>query len=32
MKHTLASLRPEGITLGYKPARITLFQPKIRSY
>jgi succinate dehydrogenase / fumarate reductase flavoprotein subunit len=32
MKHTLASLRPEGITLTYKPARITLFQPKIRSY
>jgi succinate dehydrogenase / fumarate reductase flavoprotein subunit len=32
MKHTLASLRPEGITLAYKPARITLFQPKIRVY
>jgi succinate dehydrogenase / fumarate reductase flavoprotein subunit len=32
MKHTLARLEPGRITLTYKPARITLFQPKVRVY
>jgi succinate dehydrogenase / fumarate reductase flavoprotein subunit len=32
LKHTLAYLEPGKITLAYKPAHITLFQPKVRVY
>jgi len=32
LKHTLAHLEPGRISLAYKPARITLFQPKVRAY
>ncbi len=32
LKHTLATMTPQGIELRYKPVKITLFQPKVRSY
>ena len=32
LKHTLATMTPKGIELRYKPVKITLFQPKVRSY
>ncbi len=32
LKHTLAHLQAGRITLTYKPARVTLFQPKVRVY
>ena len=32
LKHTFAHFQPGRITLAYKPARITLFQPKVRVY
>jgi succinate dehydrogenase / fumarate reductase flavoprotein subunit len=32
LKHTLAHVQAGRITLAYKPARVTLFQPKVRVY
>jgi succinate dehydrogenase / fumarate reductase flavoprotein subunit len=32
MKHTLAYLEPEGVSLKYKPVTITRFEPKERVY
>jgi succinate dehydrogenase / fumarate reductase flavoprotein subunit len=32
LKHTLATLRPDGVELKYKPVTITRFEPKERVY
>jgi succinate dehydrogenase / fumarate reductase flavoprotein subunit len=32
LKHTLATLTPEGVELDYKPVTVTIYQPKERVY
>jgi succinate dehydrogenase / fumarate reductase flavoprotein subunit len=32
LKHTLATLKPDGVELKYKPVKITRFEPKERVY